>query len=123
MILFLTVEQVVAMHDRQLNAHGGMPGIRDRGAIDSIVARVENLHIYEKEGDLFTLAAAYLLSIARGHGFNDANKRTALLSALVFLSINGLDKKAPVSFASFVAEAAQGIYSLEEVATALSQLQ
>lgn len=99
-----------------------MPGIRDRGAIDSIVARVENLHLYEKEHDLFVLSAAYLLSIARGHGFNDANKRTALLSALVFLAINGIDKSAPLSFADYVAEAAQGLYSLEEVAEALREI-
>lgn len=123
MIHFLTTRQVIAMHDWQLNLYGGLPGIRDHGALDSIVARVENLNVYEQEKDLFVLAAAYLLAIARGHGFNDANKRTALMAALTFLSMNGITIKAPVSFADYVAEAAQGLYAVGEVAAALSQLQ
>ena len=40
-------------------------------------------------GDLFDMAAAYMFHIARNHAFVDANKRTALLSTLVFLGLNG----------------------------------
>ena len=123
MIHFLTTRQVIAMHDWLLDQYGGLPGIRDHGALDSIVARVENLNVYEQEKDLFVLAAAYLLAIARGHGFNDANKRTSLMAALTFLSMNGINIKAPVSFADYVAEAAQGLYAVGEVAVALSRLQ
>lgn len=122
MIHFLTTKQVVAMHDWQLHRFGGLDGIRDHGALDSMVARVENLNVYEQEKDLFVLAAAYLLAISRGHGFNDANKRTALMAALTFLSMNGVSIKAPVSFTDYVAEAAQGLYAVDEVAVALRRL-
>ena len=123
MIHFLTKRQVIAMHDWLLNQYGGLAGVRDHGALDSIVARVENLSVYEQEKDLFVLAAAYLLAIARGHGLNDATKRTALMAALTFLSMNGITIKAPISFADYMAEAAQGLYAVGEVAIALSQLQ
>lgn len=122
MIFFLTAEQVIKIHVFQLNEHGGLPGYRDIGAIDGMVMRVQNIHLYENESDLFVLAAAYLLAIARGHAFNDANKRTALLSALVFLDMNDITVIAPIGFADFIVEAAQGIHDVHAVASKLRQL-
>ncbi|MDT7128818.1 type II toxin-antitoxin system death-on-curing family toxin [Citrobacter braakii] len=122
MITFLSAERVIQIHDYQLAEHGGLPGYRDFGAISSIVARVENTHLYNGVEDLFSLASNYLIAISRGHGFNDANKRTALLSALVFLELNNITVQTPVSFADFVAEVAQGIHETEVVAEALKHL-
>ncbi len=79
---------VDAMHDQQLTEHGGAPGLRDEGLLDSALARAQNLHAYGKT-DLCTLAAAYAVGIARNHPFIDGNKRTALLTAYVFLRLNG----------------------------------
>jgi death-on-curing protein len=79
---------VDAMHDQQLTEHGGAPGLRDEGLLDSALARAQNLHAYG-EADLCTLAAAYAVGIARNHPFIDGNKRTALLTAYVFLRLNG----------------------------------
>ncbi|GIL01033.1 MAG: death-on-curing protein [Alphaproteobacteria bacterium] len=79
---------VLAMHDEQLAEHGGAQGIRDRGMLESALARPKNLFAYG-EGDLCALAAAYAFGIARNHPFVDANKRTALLAAYTFLRING----------------------------------
>lgn len=76
------------MHDQQLTEHGGAPGLRDEGLLDSALARAQNLHAYG-ETDLCTLAAAYAVGIARNHPFIDGNKRTALLTAYVFLRLNG----------------------------------
>jgi death-on-curing protein len=122
MIFFLTVEQVIAIHDSQLEAYGGLPGFRDIGLVEGMVARVENLHAYENESDLFILAAALLLSIARGHGFNDANKRTSVASAMVFLDMNGSPIDPQEGFADFVVEAAQGTYDVRYVAEVLRKL-
>ncbi|MEC5321051.1 type II toxin-antitoxin system death-on-curing family toxin [Brenneria populi subsp. brevivirga] len=122
MIFFLTLEQVVVLHDDQLAMHGGLPGFRDRSAIEGMIARVENLRGDEGEKDLFTLAAAYLLAIARGHGFNDANKRTALASALVFLEMNGISVFPPVEYADYVVEAAQGLHDIHHVSESLRKL-
>jgi len=122
MIYFLTVGQVIAIHDSQLESYGGLPGFRDIGLVEGMVARVENLHVYENETDLFVLAAALLLSIARGHGFNDANKRTAVASAMVFLDMNGVPITPVDGFADYIVEAAQGLHDLQSVSENLRSL-
>jgi death on curing protein len=78
-----------AAHDAQLVEHGGAPGLRDAGLLESALARPKNIHAYG-EADLFVLAAAYASGIVRNHPFVDGNKRTAFLAAYVFLRINGL---------------------------------
>ena len=80
---------VQALHDRQLAEHGGLPGVRDLGALESALARPVNLAAYE-EPDAGALAAAYAFGLARNHGFADGNKRTAWVVARLFLMINGV---------------------------------
>ncbi|AOR63334.1 type II toxin-antitoxin system death-on-curing family toxin [Pectobacterium wasabiae] len=122
MIFFLTVEQVIAIHDCQLEIYGGLAGFRDIGLVEGMVARVENLHTYQDENDLYVLAASLLLSIARGHGFNDANKRTSAASAMVFLDMNGASITPSEDFADFVVMAAQGLHDVHSVAEKLKKL-
>ena len=86
---------VFAIHDRQLAEHGGMDGIRDRGMIESALARPVNLASYGNP-DAAQLAAAYAYGLAKNHGFLDGNKRTAWVTARLFLADNGLK----ISFAS-----------------------
>lgn len=80
---------VYAIHDRQIAEHGGPPGVRDHGAVESALARPRNLAAYG-DPDAAALAAAYAFGIARDHGFADGNKRTAWVVARVFLADNGL---------------------------------
>lgn len=122
MIFFLGVEQVIAIHDIQIDYYGGLPGLRDIGTVEGMLGRVENLHVYESVTDLHVLAAALLLSIARGHGFNDANKRTAAASAMVFLDMNGSPVAPDDGFADFVVEAAQGLHDVHTVAERLREM-
>ncbi|WP_299999456.1 type II toxin-antitoxin system death-on-curing family toxin [uncultured Cedecea sp.] len=122
MIFFLSVEQVIAIHDIQIDYYGGLPGLRDIGTVEGMLGRVENLHVYESISDLHMLAASLLLSIARGHGFNDANKRTATASAMVFLDMNGSPITPNDGFADFVVEAAQGLHDVYAVAERLRGL-
>jgi death-on-curing protein len=77
-----------AVHDRQLAEHGGLDGIRDRGAVESALARPRNLAAYE-EPDAADLAAAYAFGLARNHGFAGGNKRTAWVIARLFLADSG----------------------------------
>lgn len=79
---------VYAIHDRQLAEHGGKEGIRDQGAVESALARPLNKSLYQ-DADAAGLAAAYARGLARNHGFNDGNKRTAWVAARVFLADNG----------------------------------
>ncbi len=89
---FLTLEDVLLIHDEQLEAYGGIDGIRDEGLLESAVMTAqasfggEYLH-----QDLFEMAAAYAFHIAENQPFLDGNKRTALVSALVFLDFNGFE--------------------------------
>ena len=107
-------EVVLALHDEQLAAHGGLSGLRDRGAVESALARPRNLAAYEACDDMARLAAAYAYGIARNHGFADGNKRTVLVTADVFLMLNGYELvSAPVENVMTILSLAEG--SLSEV--------
>lgn len=82
---------VDAIHKRQIAEHGGEPGIRDENLLESALARPRNLFAYRDGADLATLAAAYAFGVARNHAFHDGNKRTAMVVALTFLKLNGVD--------------------------------
>ena len=79
---------VYAIHDRLLAEHGGLDGIRDRGGVESALARPMNLAEYGAP-DAAALAAAYAYGLLRNHGFADGNKRTAWVAARLFLADNG----------------------------------
>ena len=82
---YLTVDDVVEIHNRVLVETGGLPGFLDHGRVDAAVNR---LHTgYYK--NLFEEAAALMESLTNNHGFVDGNKRTAFASADVFLRLNG----------------------------------
>jgi death on curing protein len=85
---WVSVEVTYAIHDRQLAEHGGLDGVRDSGAVESALAKPQNLAAYGKP-DVADLAAAYAFGIARNHGFADGNKRTAWVIARLFLADNG----------------------------------
>lgn len=86
---WLREDIVRALHEEQLSEHGGAAGVRDLGLLQSALARPENLAAYG-DPDAAALAAAYAFGIARNHPFIDGNKRTAAVSALLFLVINGI---------------------------------
>jgi death on curing protein len=85
---WVRADLIYAVHDRQLAEHGGLDGVRDLGAIESALARPQNLDLYG-EADVAALAAAYAYGLARNHGFSDGNKRTAWIAARLFLADNG----------------------------------
>lgn len=75
-------------HTEQLREHGGLLGIRDENALEAALARPQQKWHYDPDADFASLAAAYAYGIARAHPYNDGNKRTAFLSAVIFLGIN-----------------------------------
>ena len=93
--VWLDAAIALAIHDRQLAEHGGGTGVRDHGALDSVLARPLNRWHYG-EDDLAALAAAYAYGVARNHPFVDGNKRTAWVLARLFLKLN----QAALSFAA-----------------------
>lgn len=93
MIDFHSREFIEAMHVEQLRQHGGAPGIRDEGMLESALARPLQKQAYG-EPDLCELAAAYLFGIVKNHPFVDGNKRTGLGAADLFLYFNGFSLEA-----------------------------
>jgi death-on-curing protein len=92
---WLTKPIVLALQRAQLAEHGGSPGLRDEGLLESALARAEQKLAYEPASDLATLAAAYGFGLARNHAFVDGNKRAAFMAMYVFLGLNGYDLEAP----------------------------
>jgi death-on-curing protein len=90
-VRWLTVEMVEAFHLESLARFGGADGTRDKGLLESALARPRNLHSYQPDADPFRLAAAYGAGIIRNHPFVDGNKRTGVLAAVVFLNLNGIE--------------------------------
>jgi len=87
---WLRLEVVLAVHEQQIAEHGGAPGLRDRGMLESALARPQQKAAYG-EPDLADLAAAYAFGIARNHPFVDGNKRVAFVALELFLRINGFE--------------------------------
>ncbi len=90
--------------------------MRDPGAILSALARPQNLAAYE-EPDAAALAAAYAYGLARNHGFVDGNKRTAWVTARLFLSLNSTPIRfTPDDAADIMEQMAAGHVSEEALA-------
>lgn len=89
---FLSVEDVLVIHEEQIAAFGGIDGIRDHGLLESAVMTPQAsfggdfLHAFP-----FEMAAAYAFHIAENQPFLDGNKRTALSAAMVFLEDHGYE--------------------------------
>lgn len=81
---------LLLLHDESLAEHGGAPGLRDEGLLDSALARPLNLFDYgDPPPDLAALAASYGVGLAKNHAFVDGNKRAAFLAVGLFLALNG----------------------------------
>lgn len=102
---WLSLDEVTAVHEKQLKRFGGPPGIRDAGALESALDRARNRFHYG-ETDMAALAAAYAFGLARNHAFVDGNKRIAFLTMMMFLRLN------KIAFAPDQAQATAIILSL-----------
>jgi len=88
-IRWLTRRMVEAFHKESLARFGGAGGLRDEGLLESALARPRKRAGHVADVTVFALAADYCAGIVRNHPFVDGNKRAGLLSAHVFLALNG----------------------------------
>jgi death-on-curing protein len=86
---FLTISEVLYLHDKSLERYGGSAGIREPGLVESALGSAQNAFWYG-HGNLFEIAAAYAFHIAESQSFVDGNKRTAAAAAIAFLRVNGI---------------------------------
>lgn len=88
--IFLTLDEVVAIHAAQIERYGGSFGVRDGGLLESALAMPEATYSDEElHPSLSEKAAAYLFHLVKNHPFVDGNKRTGLATSLAFLAMNG----------------------------------
>jgi death-on-curing protein len=87
--VWMTYDQVIAIHSRQLRRFGGAPGLRDEGLLQSAIERPVNKWNYEQAG-LAELAGAYAFGLAKNHAFVDGNKRIAFMAMMTFLRKDGV---------------------------------
>ena len=88
----LSVELVREIHTEALERFGGLEGVRDENLLASAVLTPQSSFGGKSPyADIVDIAAAYLFYICGNHPFFDGNKRTAMMAAIVFLRLNGID--------------------------------
>lgn len=104
--VWVPLAAVLAIHDRQIARHGGASGLRDRALLEMGCARAMNRAAHAGAG-LAEMASAYAFGIRKAHAFVDGNKRTAFVTAVTFLRLNGY---------SFRPEPIEGVRMMEKLA-------
>ena len=84
-VQFLSVDEILAVHDRLIEQFGGTAGVRDKGLLESALYRPQTGYY----NDLAEMAAALFESLLLNHAFLDGNKRVAFFATDVFLRLNG----------------------------------
>jgi death-on-curing protein len=92
--LWIEERDAVAIHDRLLALHGGGVGLRDRGLLQSALARPQQHYAYGDNPDVAQMAALYTAGIVGNHPFVDGNKRTGFVLGVLFLELHGFDFRA-----------------------------
>jgi death-on-curing protein len=87
---WLPIEAVIEHNRLELSETGENHFVRDRGLLESALARPRNAFAYGEE-DVVVLAVALMAGIARAHAFEQGNKRAAFAAMRMFLRINGYD--------------------------------
>ena len=118
MIKYLTLEEVLEMHDVLIEKFGGLSGIRDLNlllsAIETPKAAMFGKDLYPT---VYDKAAAYLFHIVQNHPFNDANKRTGFVATCLFLNANRVRVAlSDEAFEHLVIEVAKGKVDKEAIA-------
>jgi len=103
--LWISYQQAVAIHSRQLRRFGGAPGLRDEAMLRSILERPVNKWS-DEQAPLPELAAAYAFGLAKNRAFADGNKRIAFIAMMTFLDRN------EIAFAPDPAQAAALILAI-----------
>ena len=85
LVQFLSLEEVLEIHDKLISHFGGAQGIRDMGLLESALFRPQSGYY----SDIVEMAAAMFESLIKNHAFVDGNKRVAFFSTDVFLRLNG----------------------------------
>lgn len=114
----------MTVHDEIVREFGGLAGFAGGGllAVKSALDRVENHAYYNGLDDVLGIASLYAEAIARGHVFNDANKRTALTCAIAYLEQQGLHVRRDQVLEDATVMLAEGTWTRDDFAWVLGLL-
>ncbi len=120
---FLSLSEILEIHQDQAMRYGGASGIRDLNLLKSALAMPRATYGGEfPHTDIFEMAAAYLFHLAKNHPFLDGNKRVGAVAALGFLALNDYDCYAPEEdFAEIVLSVARGKLGKADIAVFLQR--
>lgn len=91
-VKYITLEELIAIHDSMIDLYGGSHGIRDLHLLQSALARPQSTFSGEDlYHGIFDKAAALFHSLMFNHAFVDGNKRTTFTSTARFLWLNGYE--------------------------------
>jgi len=119
---WLSADDVVYIAEEVVRETGEPFFLRDRGLLESAVAKPLNRFHYEGVEDVLSLATTLLFALARNHAFEQGNKRTGFLAAVAFLEINGyavVDPEAARALAPSIIYVLEGEVSEEQFAEML----
>src|ERR1035441_218711 len=87
--LFLLLDEVLEIHEQQIERYGGASGVRDAAALESAIATPQATFGGEfLHRSMPAMAAAYLFHLCQNHAFVDGNKRAGANAAITFLLMN-----------------------------------
>ena len=89
--IWIDERDVLAVHDSLMAQHGGPPGLRDRGLLESALARPRQHYSYAETIDVIQMATLYTAGVITNHPFIDGNKRAGFLVGIMFLELNGFN--------------------------------
>jgi death on curing protein len=116
---WLTVGEVLRIHDEMIERFGGVPGTPDSSRVASMLERARDSSVYGHDPfpTILHKAAAILHDILVYHPFVDGQKRTGLSSAFIFLGLNGytLWSRDPPDEVHFAVRVAKGEYTVDEI--------
>lgn len=120
----IDVDFVITVHDEIISQIGGLGGLSGggRAGVEAALERVSNHAFYAGLDDVFGIAALYAEAIARGHVFNDGNKRTALTCAMTYLERQGVFIKKDAVLEDATVMLAEGTWSRDDFAWLLERL-
>ena len=88
-IWYLTLKNILDIHQDQINTYGGKSGIRDEDAINGAINEPRQTGYGEDlYPTLFDKSGCLCFCISESQNFIDGNKRTAVVSAITFLRLN-----------------------------------
>ena len=117
-MVYLSVDQVLALHRDQTASYGGATGLRDRGSLESAVARPAMTFAGEDlYADVPAKAGALMHSLVLNHPFVDGNKRVGAHAAILFALLNDCECLAtPDELVDITLSVAEGRVSAEALA-------